>query len=123
MGGSILAGVCGIGLAFYLYRLKPHLPGILAERLAFAYRVLRNKYYVDELYDAAIVRPTLAFSRGVVLRIVDLACIEGVVNGLPRAIGSFSERLRRIQDGQVSHYLAWMGGGALALVAVLLIGL
>jgi NADH-quinone oxidoreductase subunit L len=57
------------------------------------------------------------------LRIVDLACIEGVVNGLPRAIGSFAERLRRVQDGQVSHYLAWMGGGALALMVVLLIGI
>lgn len=123
MGSSILAGVCGIGLAYYMYRRKPHLPGLVAERLAFAYRLLLHKYYIDELYDAIIVKPTLAFSRGVVLRIVDLACIEGVVNGLPRAIGSFAERLRRIQDGQVSHYLAWMGGGALALMVVLLIGL
>ncbi len=123
MASSVLAGVCGIGLAYLLYRLKPHLPGLLAERLAMVYRLLLNKYYIDELYDTVIVKPTLAFSRAVILRIVDLACIEGVVNGLPRAIGSFAERLRRIQDGQVSHYLAWMGGGALVLVAVLLIGL
>ncbi len=122
MGSSILAGVCGIGLAFYLYRLKPQLPTLLAERLSFVYRLLLNKYYIDELYIGAIVKPTLAFSHGVLLRLVDLACIEGVVNGLPRAIGAFSQRLRRIQDGQVSHYLAWMGGGALALVVVLLIG-
>ncbi|WP_028318647.1 NADH-quinone oxidoreductase subunit L [Desulfobulbus elongatus] len=123
MGSSILAGVCGIGLAYYLYRLKPQLPSLAAERLAFVYRLLLNKYYIDELYDAILVKPTLAFSRKVVLRIVDMACIEGVVNGLPKAIGAFAERLRRLQDGQVAHYLAWMGGGALALVAVLLIGL
>ncbi|MCL2459329.1 MAG: NADH-quinone oxidoreductase subunit L [Desulfobulbus sp.] len=123
MGGSILAGVCGIGLAYYLYRLQPHLPGLLAERLAPVYRLLLHKYYIDELYDALLVRPTLAFGRKVVLGIVDLACIEGVVNGLPRIIALAAERLRRLQDGQVSHYLAWMGGGALALVAVLLIGL
>lgn len=123
MASSVLAGVCGIGLAYLLYRLKPHLPGLLAKRLAMVYRLLLNKYYIDELYDTVIVKPTLAFSRTVILRIVDLTCIEGVVNGLPRAIGSFAERLRRIQDGQVSHYLAWMGGGALVLVAVLLIGL
>ncbi|MCL2790995.1 MAG: NADH-quinone oxidoreductase subunit L [Desulfobulbus sp.] len=123
MGGSILAGVCGIGLAFYLYHLKPHLPGLLAERLTLVHRWLLHKYYVDELYEAALVKPTLAFSRRVVLRIVDLACIEGMVNGLPRIIGLAAERLRRLQDGQVSHYLAWMGGGALVLVAVLLIGL
>jgi NADH-quinone oxidoreductase subunit L len=123
MGGSILAGVCGIGLAYYMYRIKPHLPAMVSERLAFCHRVLLNKYYIDELYSALIVKPALAFSRGVILRIVDVACIEGVVNGLPRAIGGFSEKLRRVQDGQVSHYLAWMGGGALALIVVLLIGL
>ncbi|MDR2550983.1 MAG: NADH-quinone oxidoreductase subunit L [Desulfobulbus sp.] len=123
MGGSILAGACGIGLAYYLYRMRPHLPGVLAERLAPIHRLLLNKYYVDELYDLLLVRPTLAFGRKVVLGIVDLACIEGVVNGLPRLIALAAERLRRLQDGQVSHYLAWMGGGALALVAMLLIGL
>jgi NADH-quinone oxidoreductase subunit L len=83
---------------------------------------LLNKYFVDELYNKIIVAPTLAFSRRVILKIVDLACIEGVVNGLPRAIGNASQQLRRIQDGQVSHYLAWMGGGALVVVVVLLIG-
>ena len=123
MLGSILAGVCGFGLAFYMYRLKPHLPAIVAERLAFCHRLLLNKYYIDEIYIGGIVKPTLAFSRGVLLRVVDLACIDGVVNGVPRAIGVFSEKLRLIQDGQVSHYLAWMGGGALALVVVLLVSI
>jgi NADH-quinone oxidoreductase subunit L len=123
MASSVLAGAFGIGLAYYMYRLKPALPGLVAQRLQGVYRLLLNKYYIDELYDAVIVKPTLAFSRGVILRIVDLACIEGVVNGLPRAIGTFAERLRRLQDGQVSHYLAWMGGGAVALMAVLLFGL
>lgn len=123
MASSVLAGAFGIGLAYYMYRLKPALPGLVAQRLQGVYRLLLSKYYIDELYDAVIVKPTLAFSRGVILRIVDLACIEGVVNGLPRAIGTFAERLRRLQDGQVSHYLAWMGGGAVALMAVLLFGL
>lgn len=121
MGSSVLAGILGIGLAYYLYRLKPHLPALLAARLAWVHRLLINKYYIDELYDLAIVKPTLAFSRRVLLRVVDLACIEGVVNGIPRAIGGLSEKMRRVQDGQVSHYLAWMGGGALVLLVVLLV--
>ncbi|QQG66135.1 NADH-quinone oxidoreductase subunit L [Desulfobulbus oligotrophicus] len=120
---SVVAGACGIGLAYYMYRLHPHLPATIAQRLQPVYRVLLNKYYVDELYNAVITKQTLAFSRGVILRIVDLLCIEGVVNGVPRAIGLFSERLRRLQDGQVSHYLAWMGGGAVVLVVALLFGL
>lgn len=122
MGSSILAGALGIGLAFYMYRLQPHLPALIAERFAGLYRLLLNKYYIDEIYGKLIVEPTLAFSRRVILRIVDVGCIEGVVNGLPRAIGKGSQQLRRIQDGQVSHYLAWMGGGALVLLVVLLLG-
>ena len=122
MGSSVLAGLCGIGLAFYLYRLKPHLPALLATRLAWVHQLLIHKYYIDELYNCTIVRPTLAFSRSVLLRVIDLDCIEGVVNGIPRAIGGLSEKMRRIQDGQVSHYLAWTGGGALVLLVVLLVG-
>ncbi|MDD2467623.1 MAG: NADH-quinone oxidoreductase subunit L [Desulfobulbus sp.] len=122
MGTSILAGLLGIGLAFFMYRLQPQIPGIIAVRFAFIYRLLLNKYYVDEFYINTIVKPTLAFSQKVVLKIVDIGCIEGVVNGLPRAIGNASQQLRKIQDGQVSHYLAWMGGGALVVIVVLLIG-
>ena len=122
MGSSILAGALGIALAFYMYRLQPQLPALIAERFAALYRLLLNKYYIDEIYGKLIVEPTLGFSRRVILRIVDLGCIEGVVNGLPRAIGNASQQLRRIQDGQVSHYLAWMGGGVLVVMVVLLLG-
>ena len=122
MGTSILAGVLGIALAFYLYQVQPQIPGIIAERFSVIYRLLLNKYYVDEFYNKVIVEPTLAFSRTVILKIVDLGCIERVVNGLPRAIGNGSQQLRKIQDGQVSHYLAWMGGGALVVLVILLIG-
>ncbi len=119
---SILAGVSGIALAFFMYRLHPKIPVSLAERLPGLYQLLLHKYFIDELYIGGLVKPTLAFSRAVVLRVIDTFCIEGVVNGVPRAIGAFSGQLRKIQDGQVSHYLAWMGGGALLVVIVLLVG-
>ncbi|MBM9536271.1 NADH-quinone oxidoreductase subunit L [Desulfobulbus alkaliphilus] len=121
MGSSVLAGVLGIALAWYLYLVRPDLPGVLAQRFSSCHRLLANKYYVDELYDRFIVKPTLTFSRRVLLRLVDLACIEFVVNGIPRAIGSLAEKMRRVQDGYVSHYLAWMGGGALVILVVLLV--
>ena len=122
MAGSILAGLLGIGLAWLMYLRIPAIPAVLANRLSGLHRLLRNKYYIDELYDLVIVRPTLACSRLVLLKVMDTACIEGMVNGLPRAIGRLAEQMRRLQDGQVSHYLAWMGGGAVVLLAVLLIG-
>ena len=75
---------------------------------------------MDELYQFAIVKPSLWFSQHVLLRVIDMRGIEGVVNGLPRLIGSFAQRLRLLQDGVVSHYLAWMGGGVLVLLVLLL---
>lgn len=120
MAGSVLAGACGIGLAYYMYRLQPTLPGLIAQRLQGIHRLLLHTYYIDELYDAVIVKPSLAFSRVVILRILDLACIDGIVNGLPRVIGLFAKQLRRLQDGQVSHYLAWMVGGTVATMVSLL---
>jgi NADH-quinone oxidoreductase subunit L len=120
---SILAGVGGIGLAYYLYRLRPELPGALAARFAGLHRLLVNKYFVDEAYIGLIVKPTLAFGRGVLLKVVDIGIIDGVVNGVPRLIGRISERMRLVQDGQVSHYLAWVGGGAVLLLVVLVTGL
>ena len=57
------------------------------------------------------------------LKVVDIGLIDGVVNGLPRLIGRVSERMRLVQDGQVSHYLAWIGGGAVLLLAFLITGL
>ena len=113
MGTSILAGVCGILLAMYMYLTRPELPAVISKRFSTIYTLLLNKYYIDELYIGGIVEPTLSFSRRVLLRIVDLGIIENIVNGIPRGIGAFSRQIRKLQDGQVSHYLAWMGGSAL----------
>ena len=102
--------------------------GCVLEQQAFEHRtghpllLGRELAHGLELQAQIIVRPTLVFSRLALLKVMDTACIEGVVTGLPRAIGRLSEQLRRVQDGQVSHYLAWMGGGAVVLLAVLLIG-
>lgn len=113
MGSSILAGGLGIFLAFFLYMTKPEIPGKISERFAKLYNLLKNKYFVDEIYIGGLVKPTLSFSRKVLLKIIDVGFIEGIVNGVPRGIGYFSAKIRNLQDGVVSHYLAWMGGSAL----------
>ena len=121
MASSVVAGLAGIALAFLMYRLRPQLPERITGQFSFLHRILVNKYYIDELYGTTIVQPVLSLSRNVVLKIIDLACIEGVVNGVPRAIGQFSQQLRRIQNGQISQYLAWMGGGAVVMMIIFLV--
>jgi NADH-quinone oxidoreductase subunit L len=121
MVSSVLAGLCGIVLSIFIYLGTPSRATTLAVRFSRLYQLLLNKYYIDECYDRWIVQPTLGFSRRILLAVVDTGCIEGVVNGLPRAVGRLSARMQHLQDGQVSHYLAWMGGGALVLLVILLV--
>jgi NADH-quinone oxidoreductase subunit L len=81
--------------------------------------VLWNKYYVDEFYGLVIVRPVLWVAKTVVEAVTDIGIIEAVVNGVPRAIGRLSERLRVIQTGLVSHYALWMAGAMFLIIAFL----
>ena len=118
---SVAAGVLGILLAWFMYRLWPSAAPKLAGLLPPAHRLLLRKYYVDELYQRLVVEPALWLARNLLLKVVDLKAIEGVVNGLPHMLGRAGRRLGLLQDGLVSHYLAWMGGGAVALVALLLV--
>jgi len=113
---SIGAGACGIALAWLMYLKNPALHKSIGATFPGLYRISLNKWFVDELYDSTIVRPMLQMSRKVLLAIIDIGIIENIVNGLPKGIGGFSGKLRRLQDGQLSHYLAWMGGSALFLV-------
>ncbi|MGH7577239.1 MAG: NADH-quinone oxidoreductase subunit L [Longimicrobiales bacterium] len=83
-------------------------------------RVLENKWYVDELFDAVIVKPILVASRAL-WRFVDQGLIDGAVNGLgyaSRALGWVGSRL---QTGQVNTYAFAVVAGALLLLAFVML--
>ena len=120
---SVAAGAGGIILAWCVYGLRPELAPGLTPRFAGIHRLLLNKYYVDEIYIKYLVEPALALARKVLLGLVDLRGIEGLVNGLPHCPSRLAAQMRRVQDGAVANYLAWMGGGALALLVLLLLNL
>lgn len=66
--------------------------------------VLENKWYVDELYNAIIVRPIEAFSR-IADRFIERLGIDGVVNGVGRTVRWGGDRVRLLQSGQVGFYI------------------
>jgi NADH-quinone oxidoreductase subunit L len=117
IGAAVLIALLGIGIA--AARLKPHtlVPAREAPPEHGFERVLAHKYYVDEAYDAAIVRPTVGVSRTVLWRGVDVGIIDGLfVNGsayLARGIGWIGSQL---QSGQTGTY-AW--GIVIGVLAVL----
>ena len=82
MAISVLIAGLGIWLAYRNYIQRPETAGEWAERFAGPHRVLTNKYYVDELYDATVVRGTMSGARG--LWGVDARVVDGAVNGTGR---------------------------------------
>jgi NADH-quinone oxidoreductase subunit L len=114
------AAAFGIALAFMLYRRRPELPGRLAGRFPGLHRLLVGRYYVDEAYDAVIVRPLLRGSEAV-YRHFDLKVIDGSLNGSAAATGLAGKGLSLLQSGLVRDYaLAFLIGTILFLGFVLL---
>jgi NADH-quinone oxidoreductase subunit L len=70
-------------------------------------KLLANKWYVDELYDAVIVSPLHSFA-GFLKNVIEKTGIDGVVNGVGRLVAYGSRQLRLVQSGQVANYLLIM---------------
>ncbi len=69
--------------------------------------VLANKWYVDELYNAIIVKPLDVFA-GFLARVVDNKIIDGLVNGVGKAVQFSGRQMRFLQSGQVGSYILIM---------------
>jgi NADH-quinone oxidoreductase subunit L len=126
---SIAVAVVGIFLAWIFYLRQPSVPRTLAGRFGRLYRLIYNKYYVDQIYDALFVNRTKdlgitlgAFDRGVIDGLGvngagwmtragssvsifwDKWIIDGFVNLAARVVWIFSYPVRMIQSGRVSNY-------------------
>jgi len=114
-GIAVLAGLIGFLIAWYLYIRKPAIPNKLANAFGPVYKLLLNKYYVDELYGAVIIGPLIWISRNVLWKVIDLGLIDGTVNGLAFLSRESGSGLRRIQSGNTRSYAAWVVVGAVAV--------
>jgi NADH-quinone oxidoreductase subunit L len=112
---SVAVALAGIGLAFRAYLRDPSLATRLRERFAGVHRALVNKYWVDELYDRAVVRPIHAASEGL-WRFWDVKIVDGAVNGVAAVFEGASAVLRLVQTGFVGTYALFIAVGAAALV-------
>ncbi|MDA8215204.1 MAG: NADH-quinone oxidoreductase subunit L [Nitrospiraceae bacterium] len=121
MSISIVAAIGGIFVSWIFYSLKPEIPKTLAAKFKGIYTTLWNKYYVDELYDFIIVRPTKWIASNILVAVTDGKIIEGIVNGVPQAIRNFGERLRKLQTGHLQHYAVSMAIGLFVILTLVLI--
>jgi NADH-quinone oxidoreductase subunit L len=124
-GGALLAeaiaialALGGVALGWLVYQKGAIDPDRLAGAWPRLYALSKNKFYVDELYDALFVRPLLALARGS-LRF-DLGVIDGIVNGVADSARAWGAALARLQTGRLRDYLSWMAIGVAAVLGVLL---
>jgi NADH-quinone oxidoreductase subunit L len=113
---SVAAALIGIVIAHRLYVRKPAAADALAARWPNLHKVLVNKYFVDEAYDAAIVQPVVNGSRELLWKAVDAAMIDGTVNGVGKTIQGWGTILKNLQNGLVRNYAAWILLGAVLLL-------
>jgi len=117
MGVSSLLAFAGIGLATFLWLKNKQIPARLAAQYPGVHRLLLNKYYVDELYDATIVQPIKVVSTEGLWRGFDVKVVDGAVNGAGYFVSGVSIVLRLLQNGSVKTYAASMFVGAVAVLA------
>jgi NADH-quinone oxidoreductase subunit L len=101
---SSVVAFAGIGLAWYFFQSRPAAADAVTASAAPVHRLLLNKYYVDEIYDAAIVQPIKRLSTGLLWKGVDAGVIDGAVNGMGSFVSAGSGVLRRLQTGSVRAY-------------------
>lgn len=116
---SVAAGLGGIALAAFFYLVNPGLPDALARSFSGLYKLVYNKYFVDEIYDATVIRPVVDGSRTVLWKGVDAGLIDGMVNGTGRMARGLGGILRLAQSGSIRSYATWVVFGSVLLVAAM----
>jgi NADH-quinone oxidoreductase subunit L len=113
---STAAAFAGIGLAAFFFLRNRPAADRMAERFSGLHRLFVNKYYVDEIYNAAIVQPIRIISEEGLWKRVDARAIDGAVNGVAETVGGMSELLRRLQTGSVRAYAASIFAGVVLIL-------
>ncbi|MBI2883620.1 MAG: NADH-quinone oxidoreductase subunit L, partial [Candidatus Methylomirabilis oxyfera] len=137
---SLAVALLGIGLAYLFYVKRPDLPTALADKARGLHRLLLNKYWVDELYeaifihfgkrfcgflwkvDARVVDGAVNGSSWMTMRLSaisswnDIKIVDGLVNAIADLIQGGSGSLRRLQTGAIQNYLLAMALGIVGMV-------
>ncbi len=111
------ASAAGIALAYVFYIRLPGLPMILAWRAGAIYRLLLEKYYIDQLYNLVVTRPLFWVSSYVLNRTVDSFAIDGTAVGAGLMVETGGELARRAETGNVQTYAFVYLLGAVAIAA------
>jgi NADH-quinone oxidoreductase subunit L len=117
MGLSVGLAAAGFGIAYYFWMVNRAAAAGMARSFSGLHRLLLNKYYVDEIYETAVVQPIKIVSTGGLWKGIDAGGIDWAVNGVGGGVSWSSSLLRRLQTGSMRAYAA-----SLFLGVVLILG-
>ena len=116
MGISVAAGLLGVFIAYLVYVARPGLADSLAASMKGLYALVYNKYFVDEVYDATVVKPVVGGSRALLWKGMDVGVIDGIANGIASRSRDIGGVLRLLQSGNIRSYAAWVLAGSVMLI-------
>jgi NADH-quinone oxidoreductase subunit L len=105
MAAGLVAGILGIAFAYHYYSTGPDKVRSVVASLGGFYKVVYNKFYVDEFFELVLVRP-FRFVANISYQFIDRVVIDLVlVNGTAFVADVFGRLLRFIQNGDVQRYM------------------
>ena len=110
-----MVAIGGAYLAYHAYVVNTELPKQVRASFGWVGRLVENKYYIDELYNAVIVQPAWELSRWFAGS-MDQRGIDGAVNGVAMVTGWIGAQARRLQSGLIGLYALSILFGVVALL-------
>ncbi len=117
---SVAVAVSGVILAYFFYVRQRDLPEKAGAAAQPLYKAIYNKWYIDEIYDATVVRLVIDGSR-FLWRSFDAAVIDGIVNGVGKLWEVSGAAVRPAQTGKVQNYAGMMFAGVFVLLSAVII--
>jgi NADH-quinone oxidoreductase subunit L len=118
---SVAIAGAGIYFARRIYLEKKEVAEKTATRFSRIYNLLLNKYFVDEIYDGAVVTPVVKGSEKLLWKRVDVGFIDGLINFGAKTAEYASQFFRRVQTGVVQGYAVVFVAGILFIIGWLII--
>jgi len=110
---AVVAATLGLVVAWQMYSKK-----VQRGTSEGVHKLLYNKYYVDELYAATVVRPLVWLSTNVLWKVVDAGMIDGAVNGVADGAAAVGDTVRHTQSGNTRSYAVWVVVGAIVILGI-----
>jgi NADH-quinone oxidoreductase subunit L len=121
MAGSVAIGLLGMFAGWKIYTQRTEIAERTAKKYSGLHKLLWNKYFVDETYDAMIVNPIKQTSDKFLWKVFDVKVIDNTLNYSAKFVEATASIFRRIQTGVVQSYAVIFVAGILVMLGYLMV--